>query len=50
LIRKAVTIDIVRTANEMAEPGFTASYIFAKDITEPEKIVGLLASALPELK
>jgi F420-dependent oxidoreductase-like protein len=41
--------DIVRTANEMAELGFTVSYIFAKDITEPEKIVELLASALPEL-
>jgi F420-dependent oxidoreductase-like protein len=41
--------DIVRTANEMAELGFTASYIFAKEITEPDRIIELLGSALPEL-
>jgi F420-dependent oxidoreductase-like protein len=41
--------DVVRTANEMAELGFTASYIFAKDITDPSRIIELLASAIPEL-
>ena len=42
--------DFVRSANEAAELGFTASYIFAKEITEPEKIIELLGSALTELK
>jgi alkanesulfonate monooxygenase len=41
--------DIVRTANQMAELGFTAAYIFAREITEPERIIELLASTLPEL-
>jgi alkanesulfonate monooxygenase len=42
--------DMVRTANEMAELGFTACYIFAKEIKEPNRIIDLLASALPELQ
>jgi hypothetical protein len=29
--------------------GFTAAYVFAHDITEPERIIELLAAALPEL-
>ena len=41
--------DVVRTANEMAELGFTTAYIFAREITEPERIIELLAAALPEL-
>jgi hypothetical protein len=32
------------------ELGFTAAYIAAKDITEPARIIDLLASVLPELR
>jgi F420-dependent oxidoreductase-like protein len=42
--------DVVRSANEMAELGITACYIFATRITEPERIIELLAAAMPELK
>jgi alkanesulfonate monooxygenase len=42
--------DVVRTANEMSDLGFTAAYIFAREITEPDRIIDLLASALPDLK
>jgi F420-dependent oxidoreductase-like protein len=41
--------DVVRASNEMADLGFTASYIFAREFTEPEQIIELLASAMPEL-
>ena len=30
--------------------GFAATYVFAKDITQPEKIMDLLGSAVPELR
>jgi hypothetical protein len=36
-------------ASGLREAGFAATYVFAKDITEPEKIIGLLGSAVPEL-
>jgi alkanesulfonate monooxygenase len=42
--------ELVRTANEMADLGFTAAYIFAREITEPDRVIELLASALPELR
>jgi len=41
--------DVVRTATAAAELGFTATYVYAKDITDPAKIIDLLGSALPEL-
>jgi F420-dependent oxidoreductase-like protein len=43
------TEDIIRTGHEMSELGFSAGYIFAKDITEPERIIELLAPAVTEL-
>lgn len=41
--------DIVRSASGARDLGFTTAYVAAKDITEPEKIIDLLGSALPEL-
>jgi alkanesulfonate monooxygenase len=41
--------DFLRAVTPLREAGFTAAYVFAKDITEPEKITGLLGAALPEL-
>jgi F420-dependent oxidoreductase-like protein len=41
--------DLVRTALQMRELGFTAAYIYAHDITEPTAIVDLMASVLPEI-
>ena len=32
-----------------SELGFTATYVYAKDITDPARIIDLLGSALPEL-
>ena len=42
--------DVVRTAAGARKVGFTTAYIAAKDITEPDRIIDLLASALPELR
>jgi alkanesulfonate monooxygenase len=42
--------DVVRAAGGARELGFTAAYIAAKDITEPARIIDVLASALPELR
>jgi alkanesulfonate monooxygenase len=42
--------DVVRAAAGAREAGFTAAYVAAKDITEPARIIDLLASALPELR
>jgi alkanesulfonate monooxygenase len=42
--------DVVRAAAGALKVGFTAAYIAAKDITEPDRIIDLLASALPELR
>ncbi|AOS64602.1 LLM class F420-dependent oxidoreductase [Actinoalloteichus hymeniacidonis] len=41
--------DIVGTAEKMAELGFTAAYIFARDIAEPDHIISLLADATARL-
>jgi F420-dependent oxidoreductase-like protein len=41
--------DIVRSLSAMRDAGFTAGYVFAKDITEPSKIIDVLAAAVPEL-
>jgi F420-dependent oxidoreductase-like protein len=42
--------DVVRATAGAGELGFTAAYIAAKEITEPARIIDLLASALPELR
>ena len=42
--------DVVRAAAGARKVGFTTAYIAAKDITEPDRIIDLLASALPELR
>ena len=50
IIDPATTSDnIVRTASGLRDLGFTAAYIAAKGITEPAKVIDLLAAALPEL-
>jgi F420-dependent oxidoreductase-like protein len=41
--------DVVRAASGMRDLGFTTAYVAAKDITEPARIIDLLAAALPEL-
>ena len=35
--------DVVAGCEEMAAAGFTAAYVYAKDITEPDRIIDLLA-------
>ena len=42
--------DFVRMVTPLREAGFTVAYVFAKDITEPERITDLLGSALPMLR
>jgi alkanesulfonate monooxygenase len=42
--------DFIREAAALREAGFAAAYVFARDITEPEKIIELLGSAVPELR
>jgi alkanesulfonate monooxygenase len=41
--------DIVATASAMAEVGFTAAYVWAHDITEPDRIIALFAAATDRL-
>jgi len=41
--------DLVRTAAQMRDAGFTVAYVYARDITEPAKITDLLASAGADL-
>ena len=41
--------DMVRIGEDMAEVGFTAAYVYAKDITEPERIIDLFADAQARL-
>jgi F420-dependent oxidoreductase-like protein len=41
--------DIVATASGLAETGFTAAYIYAHDITEPDRIIALFADATARL-
>jgi alkanesulfonate monooxygenase len=42
--------DLVAAAAEMKDLGFTAAYVYASGITEPEAIIDLMAAALPELR
>ena len=37
--------DIVATASGMAELGYTAAYVWAHDITEPDRVIALFAAA-----
>jgi F420-dependent oxidoreductase-like protein len=37
--------DIVSTASAMAEAGYTAAYVYARDITEPGRIIEVFAEA-----
>ncbi|HEX3958548.1 MAG TPA: LLM class F420-dependent oxidoreductase [Trebonia sp.] len=39
----------LREATGLRDAGFAATYVFAKDMTEPAKITDLLGSAVPEL-
>jgi len=41
--------EFLKDGSAMRAAGFAATYVFAKDITEPEKIIDLLGSAVPEL-
>ncbi len=41
--------EFLKAASPLREAGFAATYVFARDITEPEKIIDLLGSAVPEL-
>jgi F420-dependent oxidoreductase-like protein len=41
--------EFLKTASGLREAGFAATYVFATGITEPEKIIDLLGSAVPEL-
>jgi F420-dependent oxidoreductase-like protein len=41
--------DIVSTATSMAGLGFTACYVYASDITEPQRIISLFADAIARL-
>ena len=41
--------DIVASASAMAEAGFTAAYVYARDITDPERIIALFAEATQRL-
>ena len=37
--------DIVATASGLAELGYTAAYVWAHDITEPDRVIALFAAA-----
>jgi F420-dependent oxidoreductase-like protein len=41
--------EFLKVASGLRAAGFAATYVFAKGITEPEKITDLLGSAVPEL-
>jgi hypothetical protein len=41
--------DIAATATGLAEAGFIAAYVYAHDITEPDRIIALLADAADRL-
>jgi F420-dependent oxidoreductase-like protein len=58
-IEKTTTITIdpsttregfLRQAAGLHDAGFAATYVFARDMTEPAKVIDLLASAVPELR
>jgi F420-dependent oxidoreductase-like protein len=49
-IDPATTRDsFLREATALRDAGFAATYVFAKDITEPARIIDLLGSAVPDL-
>ena len=41
--------DMVGTASGLADIGFTAAYVYAREITEPDRIIALFADALARL-
>ena len=41
--------EFLKSASALREAGFAATYVFAKDFTEPEKVIDLLGSAVPQL-
>ena len=41
--------DIVATANGAAKAGFSVAYVYARDITEPDRVIALLADAAARL-
>jgi alkanesulfonate monooxygenase len=41
--------EFLKNASGLRDAGFAATYVFAKDITQPEEIIDLLGSAIPEL-
>ena len=41
--------EFLKTLSGLRGAGFAATYVFAKDITEPEKITNLLGSVIPEI-
>jgi alkanesulfonate monooxygenase len=45
----STTDGFVRDVAPLRDQGFSAAYVFAKDITEPSKITDLLGAAVPEL-
>jgi F420-dependent oxidoreductase-like protein len=42
--------DIVRTALEMRDLGFTAAYVYTTKMTDPDAIIELFASVVPEIQ
>jgi F420-dependent oxidoreductase-like protein len=42
--------DIVRTAHEMRDLGFTVTYLFSGGITDPSAVIDLYAAVLPEIQ
>jgi alkanesulfonate monooxygenase len=42
--------DFLKTAEGLREAGFAATYVFAKDITEPSQITDFLGSVVPALR
>jgi alkanesulfonate monooxygenase len=42
--------DVVATAGAMAEAGYTAAYVYARDITEPDRIIAVMGEAQSRLK
>ncbi|HEY1705064.1 MAG TPA: LLM class F420-dependent oxidoreductase [Trebonia sp.] len=50
-IDPATTRDqLIQALEGLGKDGFTATYVFVKDITEPEKITDLLGSVVPEVR
>ena len=45
----STTDGFLRDVAPLRDQGFSAAYVFAKDITEPSKITDLLGAAVPKL-